>query len=423
MSVPFGEVQLGGLNMAFFASPIARRSEVEASAAQVKAETARVVGSDDRCRGAAGAPCGLSDRLREPAAGAAARGGIPLACLLTGGTEAQALEWLGPEGPPPFLLALPHSNSLPACLEVLGRLRREGRGGRIIVFGRGDWPEELARLSRVGRTLSFMRSARIGLIGGPSDWLVASSPSAKTVKKVWGPEVVSIPLDVDRLRVDAASVVEPDEAALGGAVALERALRELADGHHLDALTVKCFDLLEPVGNTGCLALSRLNDEGLTAACEGDLTALLTMMVLQRLSGRACFMANPSDLDLERGQVTFAHCSVPLSLTASFRLRSHFESGIGVGIEGHFEPGVMTVARIGGADLTDITVFRGRLHEGGREPREDLCRTQMTLEVGPFESSRLLRNATGNHHVIAPGDHVEAFVTYASFIQGRWRGI
>jgi len=406
MSAPFGEVQLGGLNIVFFASPIARRSEVEASAARVKAEAARAIGLDSGFGSSDDAPRGVGDRTREPA-GTATGGGVPLACLLTGGTEAQVIEWLGSEGPPPVLLALPHSNSLPACLEVLGRLRQEGRRGRVIVFG------------------------------------VASSPSAKTVKKVWGPEVVSIPLDglvqccreltgpdgpgfaadVARLRADAAGVVEPDEAALAGAVALERALRELADEHRLDALTVKCFDLLGPLGNTGCVALSRLNDEGLTAACEGDLTALLTMMVLQRLSGRACFMANPSDLDLERGQVTFAHCSVPLSLTASFRLRSHFESGIGTGIEGHFEPGVMTVARIGGADLTDITVFRGRLQEGGREPREDLCRTQMTLDVGPFESSRLLRNPTGNHHVIAPGDHVEAFAISESLIQARLRRI
>ena len=41
----------------------------------------------------------------------------------------------------------------------------------------------------------------------------------------------------------------------------------------LDAVAVRCFDLVTARGTTGCLALSALNDAGRVAACEGDLAS------------------------------------------------------------------------------------------------------------------------------------------------------
>ncbi|MCL6581798.1 MAG: hypothetical protein K6U08_09345 [Firmicutes bacterium] len=183
-------------------------------------------------------------------------------------------------------------------------------------------------------------------------------------------------------------------------------------------MTVRCFDLLGPTGNTGCVAMARLNDEGVTAACEGDLPAALTMMVLQRLTGRPAFMANPSDVDLAAGTVTFAHCTVPTTIVSSFRLRSHFETGLGAGLEGRFAPGPVTVARIGGRDLDAVRVFRGTIRPGTHEPRGDLCRTQVTLEVDRWNLETLLERPLGNHHIIVPGDHVAAFQAVADEVAG-----
>ncbi len=409
------------VDLSFFASPLAHQEAVEASAAWVRGEIADLT-AGEMTSAAGGAP-GL-------AAGGAAR--VPLAVVLTGGTEDKVLESLGGRTGPALLLALPHSNSLPAAMEVLARLGQLGRAGRIIVAGRGDWRGDLVLALRQAALAAFLRTARIGLLGGPSSWLAASSPDPAVVRRTWGPEVVTLPLSdvaaryragdvrgeagetADLLR-RAAGLVEPAEATLDGAIRLYRILRDIVETHRLDALTVRCFDLLGDIGNTGCLALSRLNDEGLVAACEGDLPATLTMMVLNGLTGRACFMANPSDLDLKAGTATFAHCSVPLSLVRSFRLRSHFESGLGVGIEGHFAPGVMTVARIGGEDLSRFTVFTGTVVPEESAPfREDLCRTQVTLKVGEAMVRELLGRPLGNHHVLAPGDHVRAFLGFGS---------
>jgi len=37
-----------------------------------------------------------------------------------------------------------------------------------------------------------MPGNRIGLVGSPSDWLVASTPDASTVRAAWGPTVVPV---------------------------------------------------------------------------------------------------------------------------------------------------------------------------------------------------------------------------------------
>ena len=53
-----------------------------------------------------------------------------------------------------------------------------------------------------------LRRARLGLVGNPSDWLVASTPEPETVRTVWGPVVV---------RFDVAEVIRRQPSAPAGA--------------------------------------------------------------------------------------------------------------------------------------------------------------------------------------------------------------
>ena len=63
------------------------------------------------------------------------------------------------------------------------------------------------------------------------------------------------------------------------------------------------------------------------------------------------WMANPAQLDPARNMLWLAHCTVPRSLVESYRLRSHFESGLGVGIQGALPAGPVTLLRIGGKKM------------------------------------------------------------------------
>jgi L-fucose isomerase-like protein len=324
--------------------------------------------------------------------------GRPLLFLVaTGGTEEAVLDlWAG--SGPLLLIAHPGHNSLPASLEALAAARQQGGRGRILYLdGPGD--EEglrsaLAAVEDVEAWQALGRS-RLGLVGKPSDWLVASTPDAAVVRRVWGPEVIQVGMDRFLAACRAASV---EGSADGG---VESALRALASEERLDALTVRCFDLIGARQATACLALSVLNDEGVVAGCEGDLPSAVAMLWVRRLLGAASWMANPARLDPAAGTVTLAHCTVPRSLVTAVRLDTHFESGLGRALAGTVPTGPVTLVRIGGTGLDRLWLAEGEVVSSGAEP--DLCRTQATVRLVTGRVGDLLSDPLGNHLVMVRG--------------------
>ena len=368
---------------------------------------------------------GLGGEACDPGAAPAA---APQAFFVaTGGTERQLLDGV-PADPrrPMLLIAHPGHNSLPAALEVLARLRQEGRRGSVCSLRDPGDGEGLARLAEAvcdAAVRHALLAARIGLVGEPSDWLVASAPAPATLARVWGPTVVPLPLepllaDADGadtadaeafardFRAGAEAVAGPADADLLAAGRVYARLRGMVDAERLDAVAVRCFDLVTRRATTGCLALARLNDEGVLAGCEGDLPATVTMLWLRRLTGEIPWMANPARLDPERGLLTLAHCTAPRRLTRTYRLRSHFESGLGVAVQGALGPGPVTLARIGGVDMERLWAADAALLRDTDHP--DLCRTQVEIEAGREVLADLLARPLGNHLVLVRGHHAAA---------------
>jgi L-fucose isomerase-like protein len=168
-------------------------------------------------------------------------------------------------------------------------------------------------------------------------------------------------------------------------------------------VAVRCFDLVLRQRTTGCLALAHLNEQGIIAGCEGDLVATVALLWLDRMIGRIGWMANPSRADVNRGILSLAHCTVPRTLSGPYRLRSHFESGLGVGIQGTIPPGPVTLVRIGGEHMERLRAIHGHLLRNTDHP--DLCRTQVEVEVGRDAVQDLLTQPLGNHLVVVPGHH------------------
>ena len=115
------------------------------------------------------------------------------------------------------------------------------------------------------------------------------------VRRRWGPEVVTVDparmIELTRMPVTPTGllaerftrVADPvrsrvDEHAVDGAMGVRSALGDVLDVEHLDAVTVRCFDLLDDPGTSGCLALASLNDDGIVAGCEGDVPSALAML-------------------------------------------------------------------------------------------------------------------------------------------------
>jgi L-fucose isomerase-like protein len=359
----------------------------------------------------------------DPSMGPAPAGG-PVIFVVTGGTEQIILSRARfSRGEPAVLVAHPGHNSLPAALEVLARLQQKGVRGRVHYLddpGDAEGLRDLAAAVHGRAVRRALHEARIGLVGRPSDWLVASSPSPQVVREVWGPSVVPLPLDplleppdaelsvlgertARLVRSGAESLVEPAETDLPAAGRVHAALRRMVDAGRLDAISVRCFDLVTRRRTTGCVALARLCDEGVIAGCEGDLVATVAMLWAHRLLGVLPWMANPSRVDRARGVLSLAHCTVPPSLTTRYRLRTHFESGLGVGIQGVLPEGPVTLLRIGGVRMTELLALDGALV--ANTDHADLCRTQVEVEIGREALDRLLARPLGNHVVVLAGHH------------------
>ncbi|HSL59360.1 MAG TPA: hypothetical protein VK866_16045 [Acidimicrobiales bacterium] len=349
----------------------------------------------------------------------------------TGGTEhlvldAWAARTAGRRAGAALLVTHPAHNSLPAALEALARLHQDGQRGRIVHLAGVDHDADVAALRTAVddlRAWGDLVDTRLGLVGDPSDWLVASAPAPTTVAARWGPTVVPVPISdlVARTRevpwravrslaadlmVASDGLDEPQPPTLVDASRVYPALRALADEHRLDALSVRCFDLVTELRTSGCIALAQCNDERLVAGCEGDLVSTIAMIWAERLLDQVPWMANPATVDPAAGTLALAHCTVPRSIVDGYRLRSHFESGEGVGIEGHIPLGPVTLVRIGGRHLDQVWLAEGQIVADGADPHR--CRTQILVRLdrgGTVDD--LLRRPLGNHLVVVPGAHLD----------------
>ena len=123
-------------------------------------------------------------------------------------------------------------------------------------------------------------------------------------------------------------------------------------------------------------------------------------------------MANPAAVDTADNRLLLAHCSVPRRAVAAYRLQSHFETGLGIGLSGDFAAGAATVFKAGGPGLDKYFVSAAEILPGA--PGPGLCRTQVRLRLKE-DAAYFLRAPLANHHVLVRGDHaalVDEFMRY-----------
>lgn len=336
--------------------------------------------------------------------------GFSVVLVATGGTEGIIVKEYDKLPRPLVLLTDGKANSLAATLELSSWIRDRGDSCTII---HGSIEKIISDL----RARTAMYGQRIGVLGEPSDWLVASGVDYDLVKKAWGVEYIDIPLsEVERrfyaikgpdctkfaseFTTKAHSIVEPSKEDIDKAVRLYLAIKQLVDEYRLNAITVQCFSLISTLHTTGCLALALLNDEGIVAGCEGDLQTIFTMLYVKRIMGKDSFMANPAFVDTDRNEVVFAHCTIGLKQTTEYIIRSHFESQSGVAIQGIMPLKKVSIMKFGGKALEKSVILHGTIVENQADERK--CRTQIRIALDPKTSNAdyFLTGSIGNHHVI-----------------------
>lgn len=327
--------------------------------------------------------------------------------VLTGGTEAKFVQLVN-EGlinlkQPIYLMVSGHSNSLAASLEILSYIRQHHGVGKVMMSADDTQLRDSEEMDQLTQTpaeliLKNEKPLRLGVVGHPSDWLISSDVDYQQVLDKMNCELVDIPIE------EMTSLGEVDPG-MKGAEAIYTRLKELVQKYDLQGVTLRCFDLLTTVKNTGCIALSKLNDEGISAACEGDIPTLLTMMVCKKLTGEYCFQVNPARIKAD-GEMLFAHCTLPLKMTEKHEYTTHFESGIGVAIHGDLPSGDYTLVKLSG-DLNRLLAVDVELERCQFE--QNLCRTQVWIKSTPLVSQYFLTAPIHNHHILIRGHHARKF--------------
>lgn len=337
----------------------------------------------------------------------------------TGGSEGIFKSLLPdlPKHRPFYLLTSGKSNSLAASMETLSYLRQQGLRGEILHGSPDRLRERILSIESTESALKKLRSVRLGVIGRPSDWLISSGADYDLVREKSGIELIDIPMEeltgrireVGALPEEIAAIPcrreEKVAPALRGAYAIYLALKEIAGVYNLDGLTLRCFDLLTSVKNTGCLGLALLNSEGIVATCEGDIPAMLSMAFAMALTGCPGFQCNPAEISPEKREILFAHCTLPLSMARKYNFDTHFESGIGAGIHGEIPEGPVTIFKLSG-DLSRAFIQEASLISN--DYGDNLCRTQIRIRLpeGSYAIGEyFLKDPIGNHHIIIPGCH------------------
>ena len=350
----------------------------------------------------------------------------------SGGTEGLFLKKLKDLKEPIVLLSTSKNNSLPACLEIKTYLENHNKLCFLLSGNEEHIANMLKHIATIINSYNSLLNTNLGLIGGPSSWLIASPVDVKKIYQNFKVNIIKIKMseldelieETDKEMLDIKDINHANELinkyknkeVVHKALVIYVALKKLVKKYNLKGLTIKCFDLLKKYQNTACLALALLNEEGITAGCEGDVPSLLTMYLLNTLTGRSSFMANPSKFNYEENTILLAHCTVPLNMTSSYSLDTHFESGLGIGVRGEMPEGKISICKIApDYSLDNCVCLPASIKEC---PNLDgYCRTQILVSLGEEGLLDILKASFGNHLIVSYGDVYQDFFPLISLLR------
>lgn len=307
------------------------------------------------------------------------------------------------------------------------------QGHRVTLLASRDYNSELERALRLLRVIPMMQQTRILLFPPARGTSAAQSP--EEIKKRLGADVVAIEekafsdmiaaakdkevqTEIDRWTNNAKKIIEPDKEDIRKAARISIALQNLVEQEKAQGLAIgTCMGWLSK--GFPCLGFARLRDNGIPAACEGDMDSLLTMLLFQYAIDQPGFQGNAT-FDTSRNALWTAHCTAPLKMDgpdgkeAPYLLRGHSEvSGSGCVPEVQYRLGE-TITRTKFVNLDTILVSTGKIIE---VPEKSVhgCRTQIVTEVR--DAAKMADNwssaletedaMTLLHRVVFYGDHMD----------------
>ena len=318
-------------------------------------------------------------------------------------------------------------------------------------------PSEAVEIARALRTRVRMRGAKVLYFGEITDItglpqfadIFGSDWNLERLERTWGVTVKQVRIQeiidlMEKIPAEAVereygfwkeSIVDMGPASLRELcevirlyLAMEHILRE----QRADAFTINCLgDLLRKRFLPPCLALSRFNDEGIVAGCEGDLNALITMMILRYTTDEPAIMGNLYPFRAERGpgfpppeirlsdtrqffrenRARLTHDVIPLSLAGGkCVLQRYHGTDKGLVPYADLPEGTVTLARLG------PTINRLVVTVAQVEKVENTIHCSFSLYLKFKDLKEYIRQSAGVHAVVSYGSHLKTLKRVADSV-------
>jgi len=191
----------------------------------------------------------------------------------------------------------------------------------------------------------------------------------------------------------AKKVVEPEKKAIFNAVKHYLVLRDLIQKNNCQGAIVggsACIGAQREPG-PGCVAISRLNDEGLVGTCEGDPDFGVADLVTHMICGRPLVMGNIGHLTATNTMV-ISHCYSPTKIRgpkdeyrAPFQLRD-FHGRAACVPQVFWPEGEKVTFVTPMKDVREYAVGTGRVVSNIAQPPAFLCRTAVEFKVDGLDN-------------------------------------
>lgn len=325
--------------------------------------------------------------------------------VLTGGSENQASQLVKSQK---FVLIVAYTaeNSYAASSEIKSFLDVKNINSLLINIDFDNLALHLDVLYNLKNALAKFQNYNLGLIGNISDWLINSGVDSSLIKQKLGINLKKVDwenrdsilgLEVDQNFINYFE--SNSEIDLTDSSRVYQRINQIIQKNELDAITVECFPLVQDQKVTACLSLSKFLDDGIPAGCEGDLTSILGMILIKEIFKVIPWMANL--VSVEKNEIFLAHCTIATKLLSSYKINTHFESGLGTAIQGKYKSTEVTLFRIN-SKLEKVFITTGKLT--ATPVREDACRTQIKIDIPDKDAIYLKNYPLGNHHLIVEGN-------------------
>jgi L-fucose isomerase-like protein len=326
--------------------------------------------------------------------------------IASGGSERQALDHSKLRNQI-ILLCHRESNSYAATMEIAAYLRSLDKKVLIVdVFSHNALDQFLNGL-KASRAINMLKGEKAAVIGDVSEWLIHSDIDKDILESKLGIELTKIQwnqIGDFRTYSESSSFISNFDGVkqelLKDTSKVFSLLSDVIEKNELSAISVECFPMVREHEVTACLPLSVLNKEGVVAACEGDVCALIGKMILRSIYKEIPWQVNIAEIRDE--SILLAHCTAPLNMYSEYEITTHYETNCGTAIQGKIKENELAIFRIN-KDLSSYMLIEGK---GVDCPNYDFaCRTQLEFYCGPDQVQLLKSKALGNHHLVFPSKY------------------